>query len=172
MFPDLLPNLLSGMAHLYAMPSIFSHNDFLLSLSDQGEHHCICICVSLQKYGQLITQSATSRIMTCYLTKVSTLVWKVQRPTNVRAITSNLYCRHLELDEYNDISEGRRDHRSEGAFLDVKVTQSSQGSNAFNFLKDIWIGSNWLNWHYCRARLLYQGQLTDLEWTSQLEPQY
>ena len=56
--------------------------------------------------------------------------------------TCNLYCRHLKLDEYNDISEGRGDHRSEGAFLNVKVTQSSQGSNAFNFLKDIWIGSN------------------------------
>ena len=51
--------------------------------------------------------------------------------------TCNLYCRHLKLDKYNDISEGRGEHRSEGTYLNFKETQSSQGSNAFNFLKDI-----------------------------------
>ena len=59
----------------------------------------------------------------------------------------NLYCGHLELDEYDDISKSRRDHGSKCASLDVKETESGQGSGAFNFLKDrkpfsrIW----WLN---------------------------
>ena len=50
----------------------------------------------------------------------------------------NLYCGHLELDEYDDIfiSKSRRDHGSKCASLDVKETESGQGSGAFNFLKD------------------------------------
>ena len=47
----------------------------------------------------------------------------------------NLYCGHLELDEYDDISKSRRDHGSKCASLDVKETESGQGSGAFNFLK-------------------------------------
>ena len=52
--------------------------------------------------------------------------WKRVSCTNSGIIPSSLYCWHLKLDEYDDISEGRGDHRSKGAFLNFKETQSSQ----------------------------------------------
>ena len=45
------------------------------------------------------------------------------------------YCRHFELNKYDDISKSCGDHRSGVVFLNVKEAKSIQGADTFNSLK-------------------------------------
>ena len=50
--------------------------------------------------------------------------------------TSDLYCWHLELDKYDNVSNSSGHHWGEKPSLDFKEPESSQRSDTFNFLKE------------------------------------